>query len=172
MAFDQPLEADQVNDLSIFSTLVRAPVAGIIMWVLGGDKAREEDERLQERQRVSHQLLDSDKERPVFKMKKCHSQLSGLKSGGPSLDGSDVSDTGECALSIGSFDCLRLLNSHHSFEPSRAKLKKQLSWSDGSGKNLVQYDDEVSDGDITMRCVRWASMVYRLIITRQAGRSF
>jgi hypothetical protein len=136
MAFDQPLEADQVNDFSLFSTLVRAPV-GIIMWVLGGDKAPEEEERLQH---VTHQLLDgddSDKEQSVLKMKKCPSQLYGLKSGGPSLDGSEVPDV----LPIESFHGLRLINSQHSFG---LPPKKHLSWSDGSGMDLVQYNDEVS----------------------------
>jgi hypothetical protein len=43
MAFDHPLEADKVDDLGLFSTFVRAPIVGVIMWAIGGDEAKKLD---------------------------------------------------------------------------------------------------------------------------------
>lgn len=54
MAFDQPIEADQVDDLGLLSSLIRAPVVGI-MWLLGGD----EEEKKKEQEKV---LLEKDSE--------------------------------------------------------------------------------------------------------------
>ena len=47
MAFEQRIEADQVEDLSLFSSFLRAPVVGTILWLLGGEDAKkaEEEER-------------------------------------------------------------------------------------------------------------------------------
>jgi hypothetical protein len=47
MAFERPIEADRVEDLGLFSSFIRAPVVGTILWLLGGDEAKkaEEEER-------------------------------------------------------------------------------------------------------------------------------
>ena len=42
MAFDRPIEADRVDDLGLISSLIRAPVMGI-MWLLGGQHAEKDD---------------------------------------------------------------------------------------------------------------------------------
>lgn len=42
MAFDRPMEADSVDDLGFVTSLIRAPVVGI-MWLLGGDQAKQAD---------------------------------------------------------------------------------------------------------------------------------
>ena len=48
MAFERPIEADRVEDLGLFSSFIRAPIVGTILWFLGGEdakKAEEEDRR-------------------------------------------------------------------------------------------------------------------------------
>ena len=42
MAFDRPIEADRVDDLGLISSLIRAPVMGI-MWLLGGQHTEKDD---------------------------------------------------------------------------------------------------------------------------------
>jgi hypothetical protein len=44
MAFERPLEADRVEDLGLFSSFLRAPVVGTILWLLGGEDAKKADE--------------------------------------------------------------------------------------------------------------------------------
>ena len=44
MAFDRPIEADSVKDFGLLSSLIRAPVVGIL-WLLGGEQAKDEDDR-------------------------------------------------------------------------------------------------------------------------------
>lgn len=43
MAFDRPIEADSVDDLGLISSLIRAPVLGI-MWLLGGEHTDSDNE--------------------------------------------------------------------------------------------------------------------------------
>ena len=56
MAFDHPLEADRVDDLNFFSTVIRAPVVGALFWFLGGAEAKQRNE--EEKRRFHAQLLD------------------------------------------------------------------------------------------------------------------
>jgi hypothetical protein len=52
MAFDRPLEADQVDDLNLFSMLLRAPILGTLIWILGGDTSRKEEEEARRREDI------------------------------------------------------------------------------------------------------------------------
>ena len=45
MAFDTPLEADRPGEINLLNTFVRAPVVGTLMWIFGGDVARELEEQ-------------------------------------------------------------------------------------------------------------------------------
>jgi hypothetical protein len=149
MAFDRPLEADRVDDLNLFSTFVRAPIIGTIMWILGGERAKKEEEKLQ-RQQVVSTLSEGTNDAndtvppPAIKRSKFSSKQpmkSALKGAAPSLVGSEVSDVGECAAAMDG-----MVIDAQSFS-SLKKNRKELSWSDEvSGQELCVTigGDEVS----------------------------
>ena len=58
MAFDRPIEADSVDNLGLLSSLIRAPVLGI-MWLLGGDHAKEDEHLKQENESMEQELSDA-----------------------------------------------------------------------------------------------------------------
>lgn len=43
MAFDRPIEADSVKDFGLLSSLIRAPVVGIL-WLLGGENSNSKED--------------------------------------------------------------------------------------------------------------------------------
>jgi hypothetical protein len=126
MAFDQPLEADRV-EMSLFGAFIRAPIVGTLMWILGGDQAKEEERRRSmesdgEPTQSHSSLLQNQSRRP---------RKSALKKSSPSLAGSDISDIGSCS---------EVLDGMHLITPNRPLKhgKKELSWSDESGQSLVE----------------------------------
>jgi hypothetical protein len=149
MAFEVPLEADRVDDLNLFSTFVRAPVIGTLLWILGGNKAKEEEEREQQQHKLgeddsSFENNSNDDLMNKAQMKRSFSKRSGgLKKTAPSLIGSEISDMGEIRESL---DTLAL-DGELSSDKLNGQFKKELSWSDESGRgDLVQYVDEVGQG--------------------------
>ena len=61
MAFDRPIEADRVDDLGLFSTFIRAPVVGTILWLLGADDAKQAEEAAKlkhEKEMLEKQLME------------------------------------------------------------------------------------------------------------------
>lgn len=151
MAFDQPLEADRVDDLNLFSFLVRAPVVGTLMWMLGGDEAkkREEEEQLK-KDLFAGVGSDSSSSQPAVELyrKPLHqsSQLKRFenmkmgKKSAPLLLGSDISDFGECAIEEEAREAKRL-DKQRAFD---FKKSRKMSWSDETGQDLVEYVEEVS----------------------------
>jgi hypothetical protein len=147
MAFNQPLEADRVDNLSLLSTLSRAPVIGALFWILGGDKAKEEEElQRQQRQKIAFEEVTTNEiiESPATILRPCLKRVSSIsnhtgwkKGGAPSMLGSEISDVGEESA------CVGVLNSQFS-SLCRAAPKKELSWSDEQGKDLIRYENEVS----------------------------
>jgi hypothetical protein len=67
--------------------------------------------------------------------------LSTLKKAAPSLIGSEIPDIGEVR------ECMDALDLSHGRSSTNipGKLKKELSWSDESGKDLVKYCEKVSN---------------------------
>lgn len=123
MAFEIPLESDRIDDdLNLFSTIARAPVIGTLFWMLGGSRNRKEEN-------------DDEQE----SMKRSFSKGAGMKKAAPSLVGSEVSEIGEIRDSL---DAMCLADVAANFP--RMRRKKELSWSDESGKDLVHFIDEVS----------------------------
>jgi len=129
MAFEQPLEADRVDDghWNVL-TLVSSPVVGMLSWVLGGEDDRE----------IHSSNNESDivqKEGPV-KASSMDNHVSDCANGiksmmlkeRPSLVHSEVSDN----------SVLDKQATLPASEDSASKLKR-LSWSD----QLIQFDDEV-----------------------------
>lgn len=58
MAFDRPIEADNVDNLGLLSSLIRAPVLGI-MWLLGGEHAKEDEKLEQKNESMEQELSDA-----------------------------------------------------------------------------------------------------------------
>lgn len=149
MAFDRPLEADRVDDLSLFSAFIRAPVVGTLMWILGGSKAKEEEQKVKEMlnaadgEDAGSSWADDSRSSQSNRYALNVEQSNGrLKKTAPRLIGSDISDFEECAvqaeaLSIRSSDSTRK-------GLSDLRNSKKMSWSDESGQSLVEYIDEVS----------------------------
>lgn len=141
MAFDHPVEADRV-DLSFTSIIARAPVIGSLMYLLGGQHAREEEEyHSRSKEAIVDFALASDSQNSLSNHDN-NSQRpikSALKKSSPSL-----APTDECS-DRGSFQSALDSDDRHGeifdSEPTFGRKKKELSWSDESGQNLVQYID-------------------------------
>jgi hypothetical protein len=135
MAFDSPLEADRIDDLGFVSAFIRAPVIGTLMWVLGGSKAMEEDEKDQ-------MMIDSENDgtsrhhnhRHSLNMKETNGKL---KKTAPRLIGSDISEFAAEAEALSLEGCSLQ-------EYSDLRKSRKMSWSDESGQDLCQYIEEVS----------------------------
>jgi hypothetical protein len=159
MAFEVPLEADRVDDLNFFSTVWRAPVIGTIFWILGGDKARrveEEQETKDLHPSAGGDSVDGGDDRDAGfsqeerlsaaaddNMKRSFSRRSSLKKNTPSLADSEVSELADVGESL---EGLSLSKGKHGHR------KKELSWSDESGKDLAEIIHEVS---YYMHCLLW-----------------
>ena len=143
MAFEVPLEADRVDNLDFFSAILRAPVIGTLQWLLG-DRGKDAD--APEEPTTRPEALDDDKNtgpmdhnHTTTTMKRMK-RAGALKKSAPSLIGSEISDIGEIRDSMDTL-CLE----HGDFysgarygSGSTFKSKKSLSWSDESGKELVE----------------------------------
>lgn len=157
MAFEVPLESDRVDDHDFFSTLVRAPVIGTLQWILGGrekdadDPEAAETEALEEA--TSENLHSTAYNHPTMKRSK---RAGGLKKAAPSLIGSDISDVGEVRESMDAM-CLEHEPSTRYIVPGSLKNKKSLSWSDESGKDLVE-------NKVSYLCVSLLCSMFRLIL--------
>ena len=163
MAFNQPVEADRVDDSGFFSVFVRAPVVGTLLWILGGEegegeghggpmKDREDD--LLERSGSSESepkptdsIPQSSPPNDVPAPQRKHKKDT-MRSR-PHMIGSDLSEIGELLNSDdGAFD-----DYHRGRQPRKEQdalhtfprnNRKTMSWSDESGQDLVSYLDEVS----------------------------
>ena len=136
MAFDQPLESDRIDDSGLFSTLIRNPVAGVIMWALGEHKEKEDNRR-----RVAQQLLsESNNEPSKPNIRRVPSNMKAMHHALPSMVASEMSETR--GSSVETLDSLRRQDSRDALGSNLPK--KQLSWSDDIGQKLVQYQDQVS----------------------------
>ena len=140
MAFEIPLDADRVDDLNLFSTLVRAPVIGTLLWILGGSKSQREedggnDQRIDDDADNCHDVRNSSASTGEFSR---HTRTA-LKKAAPSLVGSEIS---ECDLTE-SLDAVSLYGYSGSTATHciHGMSKKELSWSDDAGRDLVIYEE-------------------------------
>jgi hypothetical protein len=190
MAFDHPLEADRVDDLNFFSTIIRAPVVGALFWFLGGEEAKQRNE---DEKRLFHaQLFDDgggvdadgarkhrsgceyedddrsaassssssyDPRKPQSTVHSRHQlqHSQPLRKAPPSMAESDISSAAGSSMQLlddGVHECgesLDRMSLREGRTPEAAtsaplasstsslKRKKELSWSDESGRNLVEY---------------------------------
>ena len=133
MAFDRPLEADRVDELSLLSSFVRAPIVGPIMWMLGGHIAKTAEKKLnadtissevEGGQQSSSFIDDTERSSPV-----------------PSGERSDISEEGDFSSDENDESNVNSLTE----VAASFRKDRKMSWSDESGQNLVEYCDEVSD---------------------------
>lgn len=144
MAFDQPLEADRVEDLGFISTFVRAPIVGTLMWILGGDEAKKQEEQEQMKEQMG---ITDPKPASLNKMIENNRKRKAGKKTAPRLIGSDISDFGDCAIQAEA-ELMANLQLNDGVTTGVTTLQrrgsKRLSWSDESGQSLVDYVDETS----------------------------
>ena len=151
MAFDRPLEADKVDDLGLFSSFVRAPIVGVLMWALGGDEAKKKEAQeqrnaLEEHCEVEDQESD-DKPINAAQLQLMIEQNRNRKNGKkkvPYLIGSDISDFADLAMveSESSANCDDSERENCDLGGGLKRTKK-TSWSDQSGQDLCEVIDEV-----------------------------
>jgi hypothetical protein len=150
MAFHRPLESDKVDDLGLFSSFVRAPVVGVLMWALGGDEAkkREAEEKqkeldlqlaLSENKEPHEKPIDASQLQQMIELNR--SRKKGTKKM-PNLIGSDLSDFGNLVLhESDEYDD----SEREGYEEEKGlRRAKKMSWSDESGQDLCEVIDEVS----------------------------
>lgn len=151
MAFDRPLDADKVDDLGLFSSFVRAPIVGVLMWALGGDEAKkkeaEEQRKAIEETFAVEEQESEDKPINAAQLQLMIEQNRNRKKGKkkiPDLIGSDISDFGDLAI---------IHSEASNYDDSERedcdfggglKRTKKTSWSDQSGQDLCEVIDEVS----------------------------
>ena len=155
MAFDRPLEADKIDDLGLFSSFLRAPIVGPIMWMIGGSSAKRKEE--EEKVLTKKALLDSETDR------QCHDEYKKMPESIASdiSDGSDGSeffpldDEPNSSLDVRSQTSLHThaYNNSSLRRSSRVdytlyKKTRKMSWSDESGQDLVEICDEVSQDEL------------------------
>jgi hypothetical protein len=132
MAFEVPLEADRVDDLNFFTTLVRAPLLGTLIWIFG-DKDSQNEEKSVESLSIGDSSTDTNNSsfNKTTSMKRSHSKTINLKKTPPSLTGSELSDFGEIRESFEGI-CLDSTIS--------GKIKKEISWSDELGLGDIRQE--------------------------------
>jgi hypothetical protein len=126
MAFDRPLESDRVDDLSLLGLLTRAPVIGSIMWLLGGQKARDEEEREIQQQRDLEILLKGP---PEIRSTASSSSIPQRASKSALRKSETLTDA--------------LDDMHLDDEKPLKRQRKNISWSDEGGKDLVEFIGQV-----------------------------
>ncbi len=151
MAFDRPLEADKIDDLGLFSSFLRAPIVGPIMWMIGGSSAKRKEE--EEQVLTQKALLDSEADR------QCNEEFKKMPESIASdiSDGSDGSEFYPLDDEPNSSSDIRSQTSLHTHGNNRSSLRRssrmdyplykktrKMSWSDESGQDLVEICDEVS----------------------------
>eukprot|EP00977_Amphora_coffeiformis_P013421 scaffold3505_cov170-Amphora_coffeaeformis.AAC.18 len=139
MAFDHPVEADRV-ELNFGSIMARAPVIGSLMYLLGGHHAREEEEYETSARKEIEILEDINKTESQNVLNGSQRTIkSALKKSSPSLAPTDNDSDNESFQSA--LDCSDRHGAIFGSESSFQRKKKELSWSDESGQNLVEYMD-------------------------------
>jgi len=139
MAFDRPIEADRIDDFNLFSAFVRAPL-WILGGVLGGGGGKSSSDETD-----CDDELDGALPRTVSEPPQHEENIpppSALLGSGQAPLATVVSDE----------DCSSACS-------CTAEMKrKNLSWSDESGKNLVEYNDQVRQ-NISFSClVCWLAL--------------
>lgn len=153
MAFDMPVEADRVDDLGLFTFFIRAPIFGTIAWMLGGQDAKKQQEEQEQR---PHSDAPKEHALPPAQLQKMietnQQRKKGIIKKFPRLVGSDISDFGDCAIQLNAAELEHhFASSTMEDEYDLKRANKRMSWSDESGKDLVEYiGDKVSPSPVRL----------------------
>lgn len=126
MAFDQHIAADQVDDFNLFSAFVRVPLL-LLGGVLGG--------RVSSSKTGGSHLADDDD---------CQQSTA---TAATTISSVHLLQSEVCIHHVDDDSSSRRIVSDFSMDESEGagmRRAKKMSWSDESGKRLVEYDDEVS----------------------------
>ena len=160
MAFDQPIEADRIDDFNLISAFVRAP-----LWILGGvlgsksssSKDEDEDDAALPPKRLDDDEDIYDDERSenfspnvnYYGSSSSSSYMatttttkaqSSASSRPPSMVSSSFSSSSSStASSSHSYSSFLASSSRDNSNNSKHKTKKTMSWSDESGQSLCEY---------------------------------
>ncbi len=149
MAFDYPIEADRVDNLNLFSVFLRAPVIGTVMWFIsGGAAGKDEKEEIVVRDEGS--LVDpaetlkprpSPPPSPLRDLQVIEDDLLShhrpFKRMPPRLIHSDISEIAENSVVTEAVS--QYQSSSYNDTAPLSKKEKKMSWSDESGRLLVEY---------------------------------
>lgn len=130
MAFDRPIEADRVDNLSFFGLLSKGPIIGSIMWFLGGQKAREEEERELRRQHDLESLFREPAAQPRYS---------------PPIGTTARISKSALRKSDTLSDCANAMDEMTMNEKPLKRQRKNISWSDEGGKDLVEIIGQVRE---------------------------
>lgn len=135
MAFDRPIDADRIDDFNLFSAFVRAPL-WILGGVLGGNRASPST------------TTDGDDELDGALPRIVRTHHENIP---PTSEPMQKQDSGKVTLGTvpSDEDC----SSSCSYSGTADMKRKNLSWSDESGKNLVEYNDQVSKASFRLPVV-------------------
>ena len=156
MAFDQPIEADRIDDFNLISAFVRAP-----LWILGGvlgsksssSKDEDEDDAALPPKRLDDDMYDDERSENFspnvnyYGSSSSSSYMatttttkaqSSASSRPPSMVSSSFSSSSSTASSSHSYSSF-LASSSRDSNNSKHKTKKTMSWSDESGQSLCEY---------------------------------
>ena len=144
MAFDQPLAADSIEEFNLLSAFVRAP-----LWILGGvlgsrsDPDEDENASLE----AAQLMVDKDDDKPAQnepQNKAPRRIVSYCNDPVPPLAKND--DTMRESDNRRPCDMVETRDNNLSLSDVMPGLRRpsHLSWSDDSGRSLVEYNDEVS----------------------------
>lgn len=141
MAFDQPMEADRIDDFNLFSAFVRAP-----LWILGGvlgNNASRLDEDPAIPRRLDAALDPSDCRQPkgLYQVPLVSDENLSCAANTATRDNDKVNAS--CHVQ-NEAERLRKSAAVDGCQGGGFKRSKNLSWSDQSGHRLVEYNDEVS----------------------------
>lgn len=132
MAFDHHVEADQV-DLTLGGIMARAPIIGSLMYLLGGHHAKAEQENESNARKEMIDFAMAGDNQPSSLSGTNGPIKSALKKSCLSLASTDYSEGDD------SFRSALEIDSESESDFSSLRKKKELSWSDHSGQDLVEY---------------------------------
>jgi hypothetical protein len=149
MAFDRPIEADRIDDFSLFSAFVRAPLWIISGMLGGGSSSQSEDDEPDEVHHLDCNGQTSQSQQGSYKGIPVPVRvvsdydvacLGHVDAGGETTHNNDqprssqtTSESEGCSGASIDIDM-----------PRGLKRAKNLSWSDESGRSLVEFNDQVS----------------------------
>ena len=143
-------------DLNFSSIMARAPVIGSLMYLLGGHHAREEEEYASSTRKEMDLAIETTDSQISFTGSQRQQLKSAMKKSAPSLAPTDDSDNDSFQSAL---DCSDRHSEIFDSQSSFRRKKKELSWSDESGQNLVEYMDALPVSNLHSSIANYRSSI-------------